>query len=47
MNKLNNLNINYLKTPKEQNRLHKMPMCHVFETPGADVVCYGVLLPLC
>jgi len=47
MNKLNNLNINYLKTPKEQDWLHKMPMGHVFETSGVDVVCYGVLLPLC
>ena len=43
MNKPNNLNVNYLKTPKKQHR-RKIPADRVFETRGVDVVCYSVLL---
>jgi len=48
MNKLSNLNVSYLKTPKKQRRPHKMPAGRLFETSGVDVhkVCYSVLLPL-
>jgi len=45
MNKQNNLNVNYLKSPKKQHRSHKIPAGRVFETPVVDVVCYSVLLP--
>jgi len=45
MNKVNNLNVNYLKTPKKQHGLHTILADRVFETPGVDEVCYSVLLP--
>jgi len=40
MNKLNNVNVNYLKIPKKHHRLHKMLLLAMCFRP---LVCYTLL----